>query len=66
MLEMERVVEMHPNHARARQALFRAGQFAEQKRDRTKALSYYRLLMSRYPTSDEAKQADVRIKALNR
>jgi tol-pal system protein YbgF len=62
--EFEKVVEMHPSHMRARVALFRAGAVAEEKRDRTKARQYYQRLVRDYPNTDEAQQAQARIRAL--
>lgn len=61
---LEEIPKQWPNHVRAPAALYRAGVIAEEQGKKTKAREYYQQVRQRYPDSDEAKQAEARLKAL--
>jgi tol-pal system protein YbgF len=61
---LELVAERWPQAARAPAALFRAGAIAEERRDVPRARTYYNRIVQSYPRSDEARQAQQRLRAL--
>lgn len=64
--EFELVVERWPASARAPIALFRAGVIAEQRGTIDKARGYFDRLVKSYPKSDEARQAQEKLRKLRR
>lgn len=62
---LELVPRQWPSSARAPGALYRAGVIAEEMGERGRAREYYGELRQRYPDSDEARQAAVRLRELS-
>jgi tol-pal system protein YbgF len=61
---MEAVAERWPQAPRARAALFRAGAIAEERREVPRARGYYNRIVQNYAGTDEARQAQARLRAL--
>ncbi|HSJ25220.1 MAG TPA: tol-pal system protein YbgF [Longimicrobiales bacterium] len=61
---LEQVAERWPDAPRAAGALFRAGAIAEERRDVPRARRYYTQVREGYPGSDEARQAQQRLRSL--
>jgi tol-pal system protein YbgF len=61
---MEAVAERWPQAPRARAALFRAGAIAEERREVPRARGYYNRIVQSYAGTDEARQAQARLRAL--
>lgn len=62
---LELVPRQWPSSGRAPGALYRAGVIAEEMGQRSKAREYYQELRQRYPESDEARQAQARLRAIS-
>jgi tol-pal system protein YbgF len=62
---LELVPRQWPSSARAPGALYRAGVIAEEMGERGRAREYYQELRQRYPDSDEARQAQARLRAIS-
>jgi tol-pal system protein YbgF len=61
---LEAVAENWPQAPRARAALFRAGAIAEERREVPRARGYYNRIVQGYAGTDEARQAQARLRAL--
>jgi tol-pal system protein YbgF len=61
---LEKVVAQWPGAPRAAGALFRAGAIAEERRAFQRARQYYTQVRERYPESEEARQAQARLRSL--
>jgi tol-pal system protein YbgF len=61
---LDLVAQRWPTAARAPAALFRAGAIAEERRDVARARGFYNRVVQSYPRSDEARQAQQRLRAL--
>jgi tol-pal system protein YbgF len=62
---LELVPQQWPSSARAAGALYRAGVIAEEMGERSRARDYYREVRQRYPDSDEARQAQARLREIS-
>lgn len=61
---LERVASEWPDAPRAAAALFRAGAIAEERGAVSRAREYYSDIRERYPSSEEARQAQARLRSL--
>jgi tol-pal system protein YbgF len=61
---LELVPTQWPQSARAPAALFRAGAIAEERRGLVKARGYYQRIVQEYPRSEEARQAQQKLRTL--
>ncbi len=62
---LELVPRQWPSSARAAGALYRAGVIAEEMGERSRAREYYQEVRQRYPDSDEARQAQARLREIS-
>src|SRR5690606_26651134 len=61
---LERVAGEWQDAARAPAALFRAGAIAEERREIERARRYYTQVRERYPDTEEARQAQAKLRSL--